>query len=218
MNPPDVEPPDVEPVETPQHPDVEHPDVEHPDVEPVETPQPPDVEPPDVEPVETPQPRLTLVAAVADNGVIGADGGIPWRIPADFAHFKQLTMGGVLIMGRATFESIGRALPGRSTIVLTRDPSWPPGEGYPGVLVAPGLDQALDLAATLPGEAFVVGGAAVYAAALPRATHQVLTEVRLSPVGDTRYPDFDRAQWVATRREAGQDNGIDYAFVWWERA
>src|SRR5690242_6385711 len=110
--------------------------------------------------------RVTLVAAVADNGVIGADGDIPWRIPADFAHFKALTMGGVLLMGRATFESIGRALPGRTTIVLTRDPSWPPGEGFAGVLVAPGLEQALDLAGDLPGETFVVGGSTVYAAAM----------------------------------------------------
>lgn len=161
---------------------------------------------------------LTLVAAVAENGVIGADGGIPWRIPADFAHFKALTMGGVLIMGRATFESIGRALPGRTTIVLTRDPSWPPGEGYAGVLVAPGLDQALDLAEGMPGEVYVVGGAAVYAAALARATHQVLTEVHLSPVGDTRYPEFDRSEWIETRREPGSDNGVEYEFVWWERA
>jgi dihydrofolate reductase len=161
--------------------------------------------------------KVTLVAAVADNGVIGADGGIPWRIPEDFAHFKALTMGGVLLMGRATFESIGRALPGRTTIVLSRDPSWPPGEGYAGVLVAPGLDEALDLAADMPGEVFVVGGAAVYAAAMTRATAQVLTEVHLSPVGDTRYPDFDRGAWTEVRREPHLDAAIGYEFVWYER-
>ncbi|MFL6062203.1 MAG: dihydrofolate reductase [Marmoricola sp.] len=160
---------------------------------------------------------LTLVAAVADNGVIGADGGIPWRIPEDFAHFKALTMGGVLLMGRATFESIGRALPGRTTIVLTRDPSWPPGEGYAGVLVAPGLEEALDLAAGMPGEVFVVGGAAVYAAALPVATHQVLTEVHTSPVGDTRYPDFDRSRWIEERREPHLDAPVPHEFVWYAR-
>ncbi len=163
-------------------------------------------------------PTLTLVAAVADNGVIGADGGIPWRIPADFAHFKELTMGGVLLMGRATFESIGMALPGRTTIVLTRDASWPPGEGYAGVLVASGLDEALDLAAGMPGEVFVVGGSAVYAAAMARATHQVLTEVHLSPVGDTRYPDFERTEWIETRREPHLGGEVGFEFVWLERA
>jgi dihydrofolate reductase len=160
---------------------------------------------------------LTLVAAVADNGVIGADGGIPWRIPEDFAHFKALTMGGVLLMGRATFESIGRALPGRTTIVLTRDPSWPPGEGYAGVLVAPGLEQALDLAGDLPGEVFVVGGSAVYAAAMPLATHQVITEVHVSPVGDTRYPALDRTVWAETAREPHLEAEIPYEFVWYQR-
>ena len=161
---------------------------------------------------------LTLVAAVADNGVIGADGDIPWRIPEDFAHFKALTMGGVLLMGRATFESIGRSLPGRSTIVLTRDPSWQPREGFAGVLVSPDLEQALDLAEDLPGEIFVVGGSSVYAAALPRATHQVLTEVHLSPHGDTRDPDFDRTQWIEARRESHLDAEIAFEFVWWTRS
>jgi len=157
---------------------------------------------------------VTLVAAVADNGIIGADGGIPWRIPEDFAHFKTLTMGGVLVMGRATYESIGRPLPGRRTIVLTRDPSWT----ADGVLVARDLDDALAQSAGLPGEVFVVGGAAVYAAALPVATHQVLTEVHLSPDGDTRYPDFDRAGWRETKRESYPDAEIPYEFVWRERA
>lgn len=158
--------------------------------------------------------RLTLVAAVADNGIIGAGGAIPWHIPADFAHFKALTMGGTLIMGRATWDSIGRALPGRTTIVLTRDRLW----SAPGAIAAGGLSGALELAAGMPGEAFAVGGAAVYAEALPRATHQVLTEVHLSPEGDTRYPDFDAAAWIETRREAHLDADPAYEFVWLERA
>ena len=151
--------------------------------------------------------RITLVAAVADNGVIGADGGIPWRIPEDFAHFKALTLGHTLVMGRATYESIGRALPGRTTIVLTRDPAW----SAPGVLVALSLDEALAL---VEGEAMIAGGAAVYAAALPLADAQVLTEVHQSPDGDTFYPGFDRDAWVEVRREPGP--GLDW--VWWERA
>lgn len=158
--------------------------------------------------------RLTLVAAVADNGVIGDAGDIPWRIPADFAHFKALTLGHVLVMGRATYDSIGRPLPGRTTIVLTRDPHWQ----APGVLVAGNLDAALELAADVPGDVFVAGGAAVYAAALERADAQVLTEVHLSPAGDTHYPAFDRARWVETRRESHLDAEIPYELVWLERA
>jgi len=158
--------------------------------------------------------RVTLVAAVADNGVIGRDGDIPWRIPADFAHFKALTLGHVLVMGRATYDSIGRPLPGRTTIVLTRDPQW----RADGVLVAGSLDDALRLAADLPGEVFVAGGAGVYAAALDRAHAQVLTEVHLSPEGDTHYPEFDRAQWVETRREPHSEGEVRYEFVWLARA
>jgi len=152
---------------------------------------------------------ITLVAAVADNGVIGDDGTIPWHIPADFAHFRQLTTGHVLVMGRATYESIGRPLPGRTTIVVTRDPAW----SADGVLVVHSLGEALDLAAEQPGETFVVGGSQIYEQALPFATHQVLTEVHLSPVGDALYPEFDGDEWVETSRE--RRDGFDW--VWWER-
>ena len=158
--------------------------------------------------------RVTLVAAVADNGVIGADGDIPWRIREDFAHFKALTLGHVLVMGRATYESIGRPLPGRTTIVLTRDPSWT----ADGVTVAADLTTALELAAGIDPEVFVAGGASVYAEALRVADAQVLTEVHLSPAGDTRYPEFDRTGWTEIRREPHLDAEIPYEFVWWERA
>lgn len=157
---------------------------------------------------------VTLVAAVADNGVIGADGDIPWRIPADFAHFKALTLGHVLVMGRATYESIGRPLPGRTTIVLTRDPAWT----AEGVLVAPDLGTALRLGSGIDDEVFVVGGASVYAEALAVADAQVLTEVHLSPEGDTVYPAFDRLAWIESRREPHLDGPTPYEFVWWERA
>ena len=156
-----------------------------------------------------PSDRITLVAAVADNGVIGADGGIPWRIPEDFAHFKQVTLGHTLVMGRATYDSIGRPLPGRTTIVLTRDVSW----SAEGVLVAASLDDALALAAALPGQVIIAGGATVYAAALPLADEQILTEVHLSPEGDTFYPAWDRAEWREVRRVPGP--GLEW--VWWER-
>jgi dihydrofolate reductase len=154
--------------------------------------------------------RLTLVAAYADNRVIGDHGSIPWRIPEDFAHFKTTTMGGTLVMGRATYDSIGRPLPGRTTIVVTRDPDW----SADGVVVAHSLDEALDLAAQQPGETFVAGGAQVYEQALPRATHQVLTEVHGSPEGDAHYPEFPLDEWVETRREARET----FDWVWWERA
>jgi len=157
---------------------------------------------------------VTLVAAVADNGVIGADGDIPWRIPADFAHFKALTLGHVLVMGRATYESIGRPLPGRTTIVLTRDPSWT----AEGVLVAADLASALELAAGIDEQVFVVGGASVYAEALGVADSQVLTEVHLEPAGDTRYPEFDASAWVEERREPHLDAEVPYEFVWYARA
>jgi dihydrofolate reductase len=141
--------------------------------------------------------RIVMVAAVARNGVIGNGPDIPWRIPGEQRLFKELTMGHTLVMGRTTYDSIGRPLPGRTTIVLTRSPSWT----AEGVLVAHSLDDALTRAAALPGDVMVVGGAQVYAEALPVATEQVLSEIPLSPEGDAFYPDFDRAAWLETSRE-----------------
>jgi dihydrofolate reductase len=155
--------------------------------------------------------RVVLVAAVAANGVIGVDGGIPWHLPEDFAHFKAETLGHTLVMGRATYDSIGRPLPGRTTVVVTRDPAW---AGAEGVLVAHSFDEALAVAAGLPGDVMVVGGAQIYELALPHATHQVLTEVHASPDGDTFYPAWDRSDWIETKREPGEQ--ADY--VWWERS
>ena len=141
--------------------------------------------------------RIVMVAAVARNGVIGNGPDIPWRIPGEQAEFKRLTMGHVLLMGRTTYESIGRPLPGRTTVVLTRDPSW----SADGVLVAHDLDEALAVAAPLPGDVMVVGGAQVYAAALPVATEQVISEVPLSPEGDVLYPAYDASEWLEATRE-----------------
>ena len=152
---------------------------------------------------------MTLVAAYARNRVIGDRGRIPWHLPEDFAHFKATTMGGVLVMGRATYDSIGRPLPGRTTLVVTRDPAW----SADGVLVAHSVPEALELAAQQPGETYVVGGAQLYEQTLPLATHQVITEVDLEPDGDVCYPEFDREAWVEVRRE--QRDG--FALVWWER-
>ena len=153
--------------------------------------------------------RVVMVAAVARNGVIGDGPDIPWRIPGEQAEFKRLTMGHVLLMGRTTYESIGRPLPGRTTIVLTRDASW----HADGVLVAHDLDEAQRLAADLPGDVMVAGGAQVYAAALPYADEQVLTEVHLDPQGDVLYPAFETAEWTEVAREPG----ADYDRVRWVR-
>jgi dihydrofolate reductase len=153
--------------------------------------------------------RVVLVAAVAENGVIGDGPDIPWRIPGEQAEFKRLTLGHTLLMGRTTYESIGRPLPGRTTIVLTRDDSW----HADGVLVAHDVDEALRLAADLPGDVMVAGGAEVYAAALPYADEQVLTEVHLDPEGDVLYPAFETAEWT----EAERQPGADYDRVRWVR-
>jgi len=151
--------------------------------------------------------RVILVAAVARNGVIGNGPDIPWKVPGEQRLFKELTMGDVLVMGRTTYESIGRPLPGRTTIVLTRDPDW----SAEGVLVAHSMIDALAQAALLPGEVMVVGGAQVYAAALPMATEQIISEIPLEPEGDVRYPDFDRRKWIETVRE--QYDGFERVFM-----
>lgn len=153
--------------------------------------------------------RIVLVAAVARNGVIGNGPDIPWKVPGEQAAFKHLTMGHTLVMGRTTYESIGRPLPGRETVVLTRDPHW----SAEGIHVAHSLDDALLQATRLPGEVVVAGGASVYAAALPLATEQVISEIPLEPEGDVHYPAFDRHQWAETRRD--ELDGFDR--VWLRR-
>ena len=137
---------------------------------------------------------ITLIAAVARNGVIGNAGDIPWRVPGEQAFFKATTLGHTLVMGRATYESIGRALPGRTTIVLTRDPDW----RADGVQTAASIEEALALA---EGDVYVAGGAAVYEAALPYADEQLISEIDLEPEGDTFYPAYDAREWVEVSRE-----------------
>lgn len=154
--------------------------------------------------------RVVMVAAYAANRVIGDHGRIPWHLPEDFAHFKAVTLGHTLVMGRATYDSIGRPLPGRTTIVVTRDPDW----SADGVLVAHSLPEALDLAAGLDGDIVIAGGGQIYEQAMPLATHQILTEVHQSPPGDAHYPAFDSGEWAETGRESRE--GFDIVF--WERA
>ena len=154
--------------------------------------------------------KVVLVAARATNGVIGRDGGIPWRIPADFAHFKRVTVGHPLVLGRTTFEGIGAPLPDRQSIVVTRDSSW----AHEGVLVARSVEEAIELGAGLDDLVNIGGGAQVYEEAMAAATHQILTEVHLTPDGDAHYPEFDTTLWTETKRESR--DGFDW--VWWERA
>ena len=149
------------------------------------------------------------IAAVARNGVIGAGNDIPWRIPEDWARFKAITMGHVLIMGRKTYDSIGRPLPGRTTIVVTRDPAW----RTDGVVVATDLDDAFDLAYALtPTKVFVAGGGQIYAAAWDRLDTLEITEVYADPAGDVRFPVIG-ADWHETDR----DEREGFAFITFRR-
>ena len=133
---------------------------------------------------------VTIVAAVARNGVIGVDGGLPWHLPEDLRRFKQLTLGHVLVMGRRTYESIGRLLPGRASVIVTRQPGY----SVPGAKMAASLDAAI-AACGNDDEIFVIGGAELYRAALPRADRIYLTTVDAEPAGDTHMPEFDPCAW-----------------------
>jgi dihydrofolate reductase len=151
---------------------------------------------------------VILIAAVASNGVIGRDNDLPWRIREDLQHFKQLTLGHVLVMGRKTYDSIGRALPGRRTVVVTRQFDW----SADGVEVAHTLDDALKLADGK--DLYVAGGGEIYRAALPYADRLELTEVDQSPTGDVTFPAFDRSDWLETTRLPHDG----FAFVSYTRA
>lgn len=156
-----------------------------------------------------PDQRLTLIAAVARNGVIGDGRDMPWHLPQDLRFFKETTTGGVLVMGRGTFDSIGRALPGRRTVVVTRRPDW----SAPGAEVAHSLDEALQIAGE--GEVFVAGGGQVYAQTIGQAHRLVLTEVDLEPEGSTTFPEVDRAVWQEVARTPGEPPVCPW--VTWER-
>ena len=152
---------------------------------------------------------VSLLVAVSDNGVIGQDNELPWRLPKDLQWFKRLTTGRTIIMGRKTFESIGSPLPDRSTIVLTRNTAYRPD----GVEVAGTLDEALALAENEP-EVFVVGGAAVYHLAFPRAHRLYLTRVRADVEGDVQFPEWHPDEWRLVWEEAHEaDERHAFPFV-----
>jgi len=154
-----------------------------------------------------------LVAAVAANGIIGRHGRLPWHLPEDLKHFKRLTVGHPVIMGRKTWESIGRALPQRDNIVVTRQPGF----HAPGARVAASFGEALALSCG-DQAAFVIGGGELYRAALPHAAGLVLTEIHRNYEGDASFPEFDRRMWKETQRESRTaDDGTRFDFVLYER-
>lgn len=163
-------------------------------------------------------PVVTLIAAVARNGVIGHGKDLVWRLPEDMRHFRSTTTGAPVIMGRGTWDSLPerfRPLPGRRNIVLTRQPGW----AAAGAEVAHSLDEAIARAADVP-RVFVIGGAQVYALALPRANELVLTEIDRDFDGDTRFPDWPRAQFDRVAHEphsAAAPNDFNFAFATYRR-
>ncbi len=155
-----------------------------------------------------------MIVAAAENGVIGVDNRLPWRLPADLARFKRLTMGHHLIMGRKTYESTGRPLPGRITVVLTR----PAGIDVPNVVVARSLDDAFAQAyARGDEEPFVCGGADVYAQALAECDRCYLTVVERQYTGDAIFPGLDAAEWRLVDSESHAHEGPPFRFVTWDR-
>ncbi|HEX4886190.1 MAG TPA: dihydrofolate reductase [Casimicrobiaceae bacterium] len=161
------------------------------------------------------QARLALVVAVAANGTIGAGGGLPWRLPADLRRFREVTTGHAIVMGRRTWASIGRPLPGRQNIVVTRSTGF----AAPGADVAHSLDEAL-ARVHMPPPVFCIGGAELYRAALPRADLLYVTEIARDVPGDTALPPIDRTQWREVAREPHPPDGPDalpFAFVTYVR-
>jgi dihydrofolate reductase len=168
-------------------------------------------------------PALILVAAVAENGVIGQGGTLPWRLKSDMAHFRAVTMGRPVVMGRKTYQSLSRKpLPGRTNIVVSRDRSFT----APQVLVAPGVEAAL---AAARGDALrrsadaiaVIGGADLYAQTMAQADRLLITRVALQPAGDTRFPRIDPTVWQEVERSehpAGPDDDAPFAIIAYERA
>jgi dihydrofolate reductase len=162
-------------------------------------------------------PEIILVAAVADNGVIGQEGRLPWRLKSEMAHFRAVTVGKPVVMGRKTYISIGAPLKGRTNIVVSRDRTF----AAPGVLAATSVNAALDVAR---GDALrrganaiaVIGGADLYAQCMALADRLVITRVHLRPSGDTKFPDIDPAIWRAagrTEHQAGPDDEAGFTLV-----
>jgi dihydrofolate reductase len=165
--------------------------------------------------------EIVFVVAVAENGVIGAGGAMPWRLKSDLARFKALTIGRPVVMGRKTFASIGRPLPGRTNIVITRDADF----RADGVVVTRSLTDAKAIATgdalrRFATEIAVIGGAEIYAQWMASADRLEVTEVHAAPDGDTRLPAIDPAEWeeiARERRPAGPQDSVDFSYVTYRR-
>lgn len=150
--------------------------------------------------------RISLIVAMAENRVIGRDGGMPWHLPGDLKYFKKTTLGKPVIMGRKTFQSIGRALPGRVNIIITRDNNF----SADGVQVVGSVGDAMELARSLGcDEAMVIGGGQIYAEALALADRVYLTEIHASIDGDTVFPELPLNDWAEKSREKGESDNAD---------
>ena len=164
---------------------------------------------------------IVLVAAIAENGVIGRGNALPWRLKSDMIHFRSLTMGKPVVMGRKTFLSIGKPLKGRTNIVISRDREF----GAPGIVVAPSLEAALEVAegdALRRGAAAIVvgGGADIYSKTIDKAARLEITRVHVQPEGDTIFPGIDPAQWREAARQdyaAGPDDEAPFTTLTYER-
>lgn len=157
--------------------------------------------------------RLSLIVAMTPDRVIGRDNGLPWRLSADLQHFKATTMGKPIVMGRKTCESIGRPLPGRHNIVVTRSPAFSAG----GVTIAHSLEDALQAAGDVP-EIMIIGGAQLYASALPMSDRLYLTHVQNDISGDTFFPAVNWSQWRQIQRSAMQfSDGVSFFFTIYDR-
>jgi len=145
--------------------------------------------------------NLAMIVAASTNNVIGVDGDLPWHISADLKRFKKLTMGHHLIMGRKTFESIGRCLPGRTTVIITRQPDFT----FEGAKIANSIESAIELAGDDPSP-FIIGGAEIYAIAMPHVSKIYLTRVHQEVAGDTFLPEIDWNQWELTKSHQSEPN------------
>lgn len=157
--------------------------------------------------------RLNIIVAYAKNRTIGRDNTLPWKLPGDLAHFKRTTLGSPIIMGRKTWDSLGRALPGRKNIVITRDVN----KAHPGVEFVTSLAEAIEKASDTE-QAFVIGGAQIYQEALPLAHRVIATEIQTAIEGDAFFAALDPAQWIEQSRVTQpEENGLSYDLVEYQR-
>ena len=155
---------------------------------------------------------LALIAAVAKNGVIGRDNGLPWHLPLDLQYFKAVTLNHAILMGRKTFDSIGKPLPKRRNIVITRDLTWQ----HPGCEVFHSIAEALT-ACRLDDNVFVIGGEEIFQQVFPLATHLYLTEIKQNFSGNSFFPVYDKVGWEEISRVPQQEGGVSFDFVVYKR-